>query len=183
MASPHLLNDTSYERNTHDRQLGWMRFWVLASVAERSPAKFVSRVVTWSGAIPRLARAWFTHFTMRPSMYEAVDAAAGAGCAAGPTAKPRKAISAAASSKPGRAGRVGRVVSADMARIVTGTSSFENPNERPVRTYRVASWQRSRENQSITRSGRSHARGSPGPARAALLARAPPRPPPRTGST
>src|SRR4029078_12790229 len=39
-------------------------------------------------------------------------------------------------------GRPRRGDGADMARIVTGTSSFVNPNERPVRTYGVASRQR-----------------------------------------
>src|SRR3954454_22330421 len=102
MLSPHVLYEMPYEWNTQDRQLGWIRFWVEASVAERSPARFVRRVVTWSGAMPRLARALFTHFTIMPSMVDAADAATGAGCATGPTARPRKAMRAAASSKPSR---------------------------------------------------------------------------------
>src|SRR5690349_2132401 len=139
MTSPHVLHAMPYELKRQPRQLGWTRFWVEASFAERSPARFVRRVVTRSAGRPRLARAPFTHFTMRPSMYVAVEAAAGAGCAAGPTAKPRKAIRAAASRMPGFRERV---VGTDMARIVTWTSSFVNPNERPVRTYGVASRQR-----------------------------------------
>src|SRR5262245_51874457 len=92
--------------------------------------------------MPRLARALFTHFTIRPSMYEAVLACAGAGCATGPAARPTKARIAAASTMPRRAGRGDAL---DMARIVTWTSSFENPNERPVRTCRVASRQQTRD--------------------------------------
>src|SRR6185312_11060096 len=93
---------------------------------------------TRSAGTPRCARAALTHLTIRPSMSLAVLALAGAGWAAGPTAKPRKATRAATSRMLAWAERGDRV---DMARIVTTTSSFGNPNDRPLRTYGVASEQ------------------------------------------
>src|SRR5215831_1903328 len=120
MSSPAILNEMPYERNKQDRQLGWTNFVVRASVADRATASVVSRELTTSAGTPRLARAWFTHFTISPSIYVAVLAAAGAGCETGPTAKPRKAIRAATSRMLERGLRR---ESPDMARSVTATSS------------------------------------------------------------
>src|SRR5881296_774833 len=100
-----MLYEMPYEWNVQDRQLGCTSFAVFASVAARSPARSVSFVPTLSAGIPRFARALLIHLTSSPSMYVAVDAFVGAGCAIGPAARPTKARSRAASRMLARAGR------------------------------------------------------------------------------
>src|SRR5882672_3463762 len=103
MASPQALHEMSQLRYTHPRHEGWRRLVVRARVVARLPARSVSFEPIRSAGTPRLCRALLIQETIWASIVVAVLALAGAGCAAGPTARASRAMRAAASRRLGRA--------------------------------------------------------------------------------